>query len=186
MQLMIVSAAITLALVTAACDAGVTTTAPTSTPSVRPAPAAGAADGPLNGPAPPTPTGFGTWPISDRYTPLAVGETIIGRITAEDARCVVDFGEHCRYYRVTSPATGLLEIVLKSDGMETSYVSAPLDLYITNVTDLPGFGWDPVFGPGPQMRVSALVKTGESYQVTVWSSKVPGVNFEIRASVWPD
>jgi hypothetical protein len=112
----------------------------------------------------------------------------MSQINADDSRCIDNFAwaYHCRYYRVVAPANGLLEIVLASDAMGSSYFAAPLDLYITNITDEPGKGWDPVFGPGPQLRVSARARVGASYQITVWSSKVPGVEFEMRSSVWPE
>jgi hypothetical protein len=67
-----------------------------------------------------------------------------------------------------------------------AYAGAPLDLYITNVTFERGRGWDPLFGPGPQMRVSARVKAGEEYQISLysWSPDLPGVEFELRATMW--
>jgi len=135
----------------------------------------------------PTPAGFGLWPISERYIPIAVGDVVNSRVTAEDSNCIDAFAGayHCRYYRVSATNDGLLEVVLASAAMGPSYFGAPLDLYITNVTDERGKGWDPVFGPGPQLRVSAPAKHGEAYQITVWSSTVPGVEFELSSSLWP-
>ena len=161
--------------------------APTAIPSA-PAVGPGVAPGPATGPAPPTPTPFGVWPISETYASLQIGEVINGRVTESDPSCITYLHMRCRYYRVQAPSDGLLEVVVMSESMGPRYADAPLDLYITNVTDERGKGWDPVFGPGPQLRVSARVKAGAHYQISLysWSPTLPGVQFELRSSMWPE
>lgn len=131
-------------------------------------------------PSQPEPRSAGVWTWAETFSWIALGGAISGRITADDPLCAGASAHHCRYYRLTAPTDGLFEVVITSSAMGTDYLSAPLDLY---VVDRSGKGWDPVFGPGPEMRVSLRVKAGSEYQITVWSSVVPGVAFELRASL---
>jgi hypothetical protein len=171
-----------------ACDGQLTTVTMPSQPAPPVALPFGAAPGPVTGPAPPTPTPeyLGLWRISDVYVPLSVGQVINSRITEDDPRCMYHPNQHCHYYRIAAPSDGLLEVTVKSESMGATYIQAPLDLYITNVTDDRGKGWDPVFGPGPQMRVSARAKAGAEYQISLysWAPDLPGVEFELRAAMW--
>lgn len=179
-----------IALAGPACDGGPSMPTAPSQPAPPTGFPFGAAPGPATGPAPPTPTPghLGLWPISETYVRLAVDDAITSRITADDPRCMIHQQQHCRYYRISPAQDGLLEITVRSEAMGPTYINAPLDLYITNVTEQRGKGWDPVFGPGPQMRVSARAKAGEQYQISLysWTSDVPGVEFDIRAAIWPE
>jgi len=40
--------------------------------------------------------------------------------------------------------------------------------------------WGPIGG-----RVTAALRAGATYQITVWYAE-PGVEFELRTSLWPD
>lgn len=113
------------------------------------------------------------------FTELTVGGKIhrkVGTGTG-NPECVDLPGWGCHYFRITPASDGVLEVML-TWVLETQ-PSQPLDL---SSADSRGTSSWSTYGPGPKDVLSLPVKSGSTYQMTVWYT-FPGVEFEISASL---
>ena len=128
-------------------------------PSTVPAPA----------PTPPPVTSCSSCPS------ITVGEVIRFRFTADDVPCAGGGGS-CRSYNVTTPSDGRLEAVVTSVSAEEAFTSTT-EMYVVPGGD----SWD--VGPGPRISVTIPVRAGRTYEIRMFSAKVPSVELELRTSL---
>ena len=109
------------------------------------------------------------------FPSIAVGEVVRLQFTADDVPCG-GAGGHCRSYNVTAPSDGRLEVEIRSVSGESSFVST-LEMYVVPGGD----SWD--IGPGPRISVTIPVRAGATYEIRLYSPKIPTVELELRASL---
>ena len=130
----------------------------------RPTPAAPPVPAPAPAPAPaPSQTTF-----REPYTEIALGETVTALVSADDPRCGGWPEWPCKFFRVTPPHDGTLDVELKN-------VGGNLDL---SVEDREGREW--------WYPISVRVSAGRTYQITIWEYEFPGLEFHLRTSMRPD
>jgi len=123
------------------------------------------------GPAGPTPAGSPSNPhtgaFAQPFTQIYVDELVRTRVHAEDPACVDNPVWRCKYFRITPASDGTLDVVLAFNG-------GNLDL---SLIDSDGHRW---WHP-----VSAPVRAGVTYQITVWEYEFTGLDYDMRASLRP-
>jgi hypothetical protein len=103
-----------------------------------------------------------------------VGEVVRFRFVADDWACSRD-GGRCRSYLLTAPSDGELEVVVTS--LEQSVHHPHIDLYIVPGAD----EW--IVGPGVSISAKARVTVGSTYEIRMYSSRVPSEELELRTSL---
>ena len=127
-------------------------------------------------PSPPSPA------VPRDAVDLALGGVVRSRVTEGDPLCGSQpYQFHCRRYRLTIPASGILVVVM-AWGAEVLN-PYPLDI---GVLDERGFEYPPSVGPGPQRRVEFRVSAAGTYVVEIWSFLTPHEDFELRTAFHPD
>jgi hypothetical protein len=114
-------------------------------------------------------------PAPGPFPSITVGDVVRFQFTADDVPCDGANGR-CRSYNVTAPSDGRLEVVLASVSGEDSFVSTT-EMYVVPGGD----SWD--VGPGPRISVTIPVRAGGTYEIRMYSAKVPSVGLELRASL---
>ena len=114
-------------------------------------------------------------PQAPNFPAIVVGQIVRFQFTAEDSSCVAGDGA-CRSYNVTAPSDGRLEIVLMSVSGEDGFIRTT-EMYVVPGAD----SWD--VGPGPRISATIPVKAGATYEIRMYSAKVPSVELELRASL---
>jgi hypothetical protein len=139
---------------------------PTAAPSVLP-------------PRPIAPPPSAIVPVPAGGIPIGVGEVVVSRVMPEDPLCDPAWPYRCRYFRVTAPTDGLMEVIMRCPVLAVRYV---VDL---GVIDTEGRAWfgQPQFVLGPQRSVTLRVAAGATYFVEIWSVDAPGEEFEVRTSI---
>ena len=133
----------------------------TGGPSLTTAPTAAPAPTPLPAPTP--------------FPSIAVGDVVRFEFTADDVACAGANGR-CRSYNVTAPSDGRLEVVLGSVSGDAGFISST-EMYVVPGGD----SWD--VGPGARISVTVPVRAGGTYEIRMYSAKVPSVGLELRASL---
>jgi len=134
---------------------------------------AGPPVGPPAPPAAPSPTPA---PLPDPTFPsIVVGQVVRFSFTADDRACVGG-GGRCRSYSVTVPVDGTLQAVLISASGTDAFI-ATTEMYVVPGGD----SWD--VGPGPRISVTVAVRAGSTYEVRMYSARVPSEELELRTSV---
>ena len=110
---------------------------------------------------------------------ITVGEVVKGQVTGEDPLCDPGGRHRCRYYRLVSPADGILEVTIKWSAQQVD--PYPLDVDIINASVRIGLA--PAIGPGPQRRTSVRIKAGDAYAIEVWSFLSPSEPFELSTAL---
>jgi hypothetical protein len=123
-------------------------------------------------------------PFADRYTAVALGQVVVAQVGTDDVACDAA-GFYCRYYRVTVPREGTLEVgfthslgrIFFSPGL-----NAPIDMWLTRASGhqvwMEGYR-----GADIVAHARTAVSAGETVQVAVISYEVPGVAFELTFSL---
>ena len=135
----------------------------TGGPSLPTAPTVGVAPAPRPVPAPAP------------FPSITVGDVVRFQFTFDDVACVGG-GGRCRSYNVTAPSDGRLEVVLASVSGEDSFFSTT-EMYVVPGGDY----WD--VGPGPRISVTIPAKAGVTYEIRMFSARVPSVVLELLASL---
>lgn len=151
-----------LGLLATACSGGSRSVLPTA-PSPVPAQA----------PTPPAPFAFAV-----PYTEITVGDVVTRHETSDDPTCDQLPGWHCQFLRMTAPSDGLFGVLVTY-----SVRAQPLDLSLLDSRS--GSVWAQTAGPGPRVALTARVKAGTTYQLTVWYT-TPGMEFELQSSLEPE
>ena len=107
---------------------------------------------------------------------LSVGESVVGRVTADDPRCVGEPQWPCQSFRITAPKNGALKVTMR-------HAEGNLDVSITDAQR--SVWWWSERPAAGLTRVTAPVKAGATYQITVWEYERPGVEFELRTVLHP-
>jgi hypothetical protein len=154
-----------LAVLVSACDA--VSTFPTSPGPVTPQPSA---------PPPPPPA----VPRSEVAVDIALGEVVRSHVTVDDSLCDPAWPHRCRYYRLTAPTSGLLNVVMAWTPQQLD--PYPLDI---DAVDEQGRGYLPTVGPGHQRQLWVDATAGSTYFIGIWSFFLPGEEFELRTSIQP-
>jgi hypothetical protein len=123
------------------------------------------APSPVPAPAPTPP------PVT--FPSITVGEVVRFRFTADD---LCFSGGGCRSYNVTTPSGGRLEAVVTSVSAEGTFISTT-EMYVVPGGD----SWD--VGPGPRISVTIPVGAGRTYEIRMFSARVPSVELELRTSL---
>ena len=123
----------------------------------------------------PTAPGQVASPAPPLFPSITVGEAVRFRFTADDVPCVSGDGRCCSY-NVTASSDGRLEVELTSVAGEGSFVSTT-EMYVVPGGD----SWD--VGPGPRISVTVPVRAATTYEIRMFSDKVPSVELELRASL---
>jgi hypothetical protein len=133
--------------------------------------------GPPAGPtAPPTAPSPAPALLPDPSFPsIVVGEVVRFSLTADDRSCVGG-GGRCRSYNVTVPGDGTLQAVLTSVSGTDTFI-ATTEMYVVPGGD----SWD--IGPGSGISVTVAVKAGSTYEVRMYSARVPSEELELRTSL---
>src|SRR5262245_12282053 len=132
-------------------------TPPPSAPTPLPTP-------PVPAPVPPR----SPYPFVDRYTAIEVGSTVHGVVMADDPLCADEPLWPCKYFRVTPPHDGMLDVTLTHTG-------GNLDV---SFYDRYGGRW--------WLPISVRVKGGDTYQIAIWEYEYPGLEFELRTTLRSD
>jgi hypothetical protein len=121
-------------------------------------------------PAPPTPVPTpprSPVPFVDRYTEITVGAVVQSVVQADDPLCAEEPLWPCKYFRITPPRDGTLEV-------ELTHTGGNLDLSFYDIYG--GRWWYPIRVP---------VKAGATYQIAIWEYEYPGLAFVLRTSLEP-
>jgi|RhiMetdeSRZDD1v2_1073273.scaffolds.fasta_scaffold335783_3 hypothetical protein len=153
-----------LAVLASACDA--TSTIPTAPTPVTPRP-----------PAPSPPPAV---PRDAVAVDIGLGEVVRSRVTHDDPLCDPAWAHRCRYYRLTAPTSGLLNVAMTWNRQALD--PYPLDV---DVVDELGNTYFPSVGPGTQRNVWLSVAPGRRYVIGIWSFTSPPEEFELRSSIQP-
>jgi hypothetical protein len=137
--------------------------------------AAACHDGPTVLPAPTSPAPVAPAPRPVPFPSIALDQVVRFRFTADDVDCVGG-GGRCRSYSVTVPSDGQLEVVLTSGSGDSQFVS------FTEMYVVPGGDWWTT-GPGPRISVTVPVRADGTYEIRMFSARVPSVELELRASL---
>jgi hypothetical protein len=140
-------------------------------------PACGDTAGPPAGPtAPPTVPSPAPAPLPDPAFPsIVVGEVVRFSFTVDDRPCVGG-GGRCHSYNVTVPSDGTLQAVLTSVSGTDAFI-ATTEMYVVPGGD----SWD--LGPGPGISVTVAVRAGGTYEVRMYSARIPSEELELRTSL---
>jgi hypothetical protein len=106
---------------------------------------------------------------------MAIGEVVRFSITVDDRSCVGG-GGRCRSYNVTVPGDGTLQAVLTSVSGTDAFI-ATTEMYVVPGGD----SWD--IGPGSGISVTVAVKAGSTYEVRMYSARIPSEELELRTSL---
>ena len=155
-------AAVSFAMLALGCDGG-TSVLPTG-PSQLPPRATTPTPGPL------VPTNAAT---------IAVGEVVNSHVTMDDPLCDPGWPHRCRYYRLTAPVDGVVDVTMRWSSQQPD--PYPLDIDIISV--LGRMGPPVAVGPGPQRRVTLRVKAGDAYAIEIWSFLSPAEAFELSTAL---
>jgi hypothetical protein len=110
---------------------------------------------------------------------IVIGEVVNSKVTMDDPLCDPRWPHRCRYYRLTAPADGFLEVTMRwSVEQPDPY---PLDIDI--ISAFGRMGLPPDVGPGPQRRVAPRVKAGDTYTIEISSFLSPGEAFELTTAL---
>jgi hypothetical protein len=107
---------------------------------------------------------------------IQLGEIVRFQFTADDVPCVGGGGGRCRSYNVTTPSDGQLEVALTSVSLADSFV-ATTEMYVVPGGD----SWS--VGPGSRISVTIPVRSGNTYEIRMYSERVPSVELELRAAL---
>ena len=113
------------------------------------------------------------------YSVVTLDEGTRSRVTASDFLCDPAWPHYCRGFLLKAPRDGELDVVMSWAPVVNSY---PLDF---DVYDPVGrliwysYGWT----ADRRRLVGIRVKAGVTYPITVWSSSVPGEEFELQFSL---
>jgi len=155
-----------LAVLASGCD-GVTSL-PTAPGPVTPQPSA------------PSPSPSPAVPRSQVAVDIALGDVVRSHVTDDDPLCDPSWPHRCRYYRLTPPTSGVLNVTIAwSPQVLDPY---PLDV---DVVDEQGRMYFPSVGPGHQRQMSMAVTAGSTYFIGIWSFVWPGEEFELRTAIQP-
>jgi hypothetical protein len=102
-------------------------------------------------------------------------------VTDDDVSCYS--GYRCRYFRVTVPRDGTLEVGM-THAPGTIYfppLSGPIDMWIRD--PLGREFWMDGRDPKAEEYAHAPAIAGETYEVGVVSYEIPGVTFQLRFSL---
>jgi hypothetical protein len=105
---------------------------------------------------------------------VTVGEIVRFQFTADDFPCSAS--GRCRSYSITPSSDGQLEVVVTSVSGEGDFISTT-EMYLVPGAD------DWTVGPGSRISVTAAVKSGITYEIRMFSTKVPSVDLELLASL---
>jgi hypothetical protein len=103
------------------------------------------------------------------FTALTLGQPVKTVVGADDQRCVEDAQLRCHYFRVTPPTDGALTFALT--------YSDPKGNLDWVARDAAGGAWD---RPG-----TIVIRSGWTYQLTVWEYEFPGLEYEVTVSLVP-
>jgi hypothetical protein len=106
---------------------------------------------------------------------LALGEVVKSHVTVNDPLCDPGWPHRCRYYRLTAPADGVLEVTVRWSSRQPD----PYPLDIDLISRFGRMGLPVAVGPGPQRRMILSVKTGDTYAIEIWSFLSPAEAFEL-------
>jgi hypothetical protein len=125
---------------------------------------------PSPAPAPrPAPTPNPTFPS------IAIGDVVRFSFAVDDTPCVGG-GGRCRSYNVTVPVDGTLQGVLTSVSGTDAFI-ATTEMYVVPGGD----SWD--IGPGSGISVTVAVKAGSTYEIRMYSARIPSEELELRTSL---
>ena len=125
--------------------------------------------------APSVPPAVAPAPPPVPFPSIVVGEVVRFQFTAEFSSCV-KAGGACRSYNVNDPSDGQLTIVLTPVSGDDGFVSTT-EMYVVPGAD----NWD--VGPGARISATIPARAGATYEIRMFSSKVPSVELELRASL---
>ena len=123
---------------------------------------------------PPPPVAFA--PL--QYTAIQIGEVVRERIT-DPPECVDFLGWPCRYFSVTAPTSGKLEVAL-TFAIDTNR-NQGVDLTVRAADGTGGQTWAQFFAR-EEARVVAPVVAGKQYYITMWYTYA-GMEFSLNTSV---
>ena len=108
---------------------------------------------------------------------IDIGEVVRSRATDEDPLCDPGWPYRCRYYGVTVPGPGWLNVTVGwNPALPGEYA---LDM---GIIDEQGREW--VSEPaGPALRNVAVLVTAGTYVIEVWSFWSPPADFELKTSL---
>lgn len=119
-------------------------------------------------------------PFVGRYTAVALGQVVVAQIGAEDVACDAA-GFYCRYYRVTVPHEGTLEVGITHAPGRIFFspgLNAPLDMWLTRASGAEA--WTEGYrGPDVPAHARTPISAGETVQIAVVSYEMPGVTYEL-------
>jgi hypothetical protein len=134
---------------------------------------AGPPAGPTASPTAPSPAPA---PLPDPSFPsIVVGEVVRFSFTVDDRPCVGG-GGRCRSYNVTVPVDGTLQAVLTSVSGRDLFI-ATTEMYVVPGGD----SWD--LGPEKGISVTVAVRAGGTYEVRMYSARIPSEELELRTSL---
>jgi hypothetical protein len=110
---------------------------------------------------------------------IAVGEVVNSQVTMDDPLCDPGWPHRCRYYRLTAPADGVLDVTMRWSSQQPD----PYPLDIDVISAIGRMGLPAGVGPGPQRRVTLRVKAGDTYVIEIWSFLSPGEGFELSTTL---
>ena len=120
-------------------------------------------------------------PFYERAIVVEAGDVMRGQVGNADVPC--DFGYYCKFYLLTVPRDGTLEVgMIHAPGALFSPPFAPIDMWIQN--DVGHKFW--MDGKGPDIEAFArvgTVRSGQQYQVGIVSYELPGVTYQLRFEV---
>jgi hypothetical protein len=145
-----------LAMASMGCDFGRVTDIPTEPTAVLP---------PVAPPAPVRP------PIPG----IAFGEVVRFRFASEDFRCSARLEDRCRSFNVIVPSNGQMDVALTPTSLNDPFNL--FEMYIVPGAD----DWE--VGPGRQIRATARVTAGQTYEIRMYVAWVPTFELELRTSL---
>ena len=110
---------------------------------------------------------------------IAVGDVVKSLVTVDDPLCDPGWAHRCRYYRLTVPADGILDVTITWSSQQPD----PYPLDIDVISALGRSGPPAAVGPGPQRRVTLSVKSGDMYTIQIWSFLSPAEAFELSTTL---
>ncbi len=121
-------------------------------------------------------------PFVERYATVTVGDIVRTQVAADDVLCYPPF--YCKYFRVTVPRDGLLEVGLThAPGAIYSGPTTPIDMWIAGSRG--GEIWMEFHKPDIEAFSRIRATAGETYQIGVVSYELPGVTFQLRFLLTP-
>jgi hypothetical protein len=119
-------------------------------------------------------------PRADVATDIALGEVVRGRVADDDPLCEPAWPHRCRYYRLTAPTSGVLNVAMAWGPQVLD--PYPLDI---DAVDEQRRMYFPSVGPGNQRQLWIAVTAGSTYLIGIWSFVWPAEEFELRTSIQP-